>query len=402
MRIAISGASGFLGSELIPILEQKNFDLLLLGRKTDKLKKQYKHHEVMSYKQWDNFKGNIDLFINLTTENNQSSADLEQFNSVNIELMMKLAERAARIGTKRFINFSTFQALDNFNNTPYAISKRQAAEALKLNHAHFATTIYVPYIYGVRWSGKLTFLNNLPTSMSLPSFYVFKSLKPAVSVNKIFAFLLMNEISGPEQLLSDNMENNNCYTSIKRMIDIILALTLLFAFWWLFIITAIVIKIDSKGPVIFTQARVGRNKVIFNCYKFRTMHQNAPERATHDSDLKLVTRLGGVLRQTKVDELPQLFNVLKNNMSFVGPRPCLPSQAQLISERSKFGVFNIKPGISGWAQINQIDMEDPVKLAKKDHEYCHMRSTLIDAKILILTFLGNGQGDKTNKKYGSS
>lgn len=395
MRIAISGASGFLGSELIPIFEQKNFDLLLLGRETNKLRKKYKHHKVMSYKQWDNFEGKIDLFINLAAENNQSSANLQQFNSVNFELMITLADRAASIGTKRFVNFSSFHALDNFNATSYAISKRRAADALKLKHPKFATTVYVPYIYGTRWSGRLILLNNFPTSISVPIFYVFKSLEPVVNVNEISDFLLMNKISEPTKLLSDNMADNKFYAYTKRMVDITLALTLLFAFWWLLIIIAIAIKIDSKGPVIFIQTRVGRDNASFNCYKFRTMRQNSPERATHDSDASLITRLGGSLRKTKIDELPQLFNVLKNNMSFVGPRPSLLSQTRLIRERSKFGVHEMKPGISGWAQVNQIDMRDPLKLAKKDYEYKLMRSTLFDFRIMLLTLSGRGQGDKT-------
>ena len=119
--------------------------------------------------------------------------------------------------------------------------------------------------------------------------------------------------------------------------------------------------------------------------------------ATHEVNSASLTRVGLILRKTKIDELPQVWNVLKNEMSLVGPRPCLPSQDELISERNKKNVLSIKPGITGLSQIQNIDMSTPIKLAQKDSEYLALRSLLLDLKILLKTATGSGQGDKTNK-----
>lgn len=156
----------------------------------------------------------------------------------------------------------------------------------------------------------------------------------------------------------------------------------------------LLIKRDSEGPGIFRQVRVGRNGKPFVCYKLRTMSQDAPNVPTHDSRSSSITRIGRWLRATKADELPQLWNVLMGQMSFVGPRPCLPTQVELIEERRKRGVLELRPGITGLAQINDIDMSDPVRLAKVDADYVAKRTFALDMKILVRTVTGGGQGDK--------
>lgn len=162
------------------------------------------------------------------------------------------------------------------------------------------------------------------------------------------------------------------YRIIKRIIDFICALLGIILLSWLFIILIIWIKIDSKGPVLFKQKRVGINKTYFNIYKFRTMYIDTPkDMPTHmlSNPEQYITKAGKFLRKTSLDELPQIFNILKGEMSIIGPRPALWNQDDLIAERDKYGANDVMPGLSGWAQINGRD-ELPIDVkAKLDGEY---------------------------------
>lgn len=150
---------------------------------------------------------------------------------------------------------------------------------------------------------------------------------------------------------------------------------------------------DTGSPVFF-QIRVGKQKRLFTLIKFRTMSLGTKSMGTHLVDNSTITKLGKFLRKTKLDELPQLFNVLFGHMSLVGPRPCLPSQKKLISEREKRRVFDVKPGVTGLAQINEVDMSTPRKLARYDMIMMHKMSLVVYIKLIIATALGKGSGDR--------
>ena len=141
--------------------------------------------------------------------------------------------------------------------------------------------------------------------------------------------------------------------------------------------------------------RVGRYGKTFTCYKFRTMQQGTVQAGTHEVSQASVTSIGRFLRGTKLDELPQVWNILKNEISLIGPRPGLPVQKELFEARQAWGVFDVKPGISGLAQVNNIDMSDPEKLARWDARYIALQSLVLDIKITLATVRGGGQGDKT-------
>ena len=174
----------------------------------------------------------------------------------------------------------------------------------------------------------------------------------------------------------------------KRLIDIILSLLaiIILAVPMLLIVLAIVI--DSKGSPVFTQKRVGKDKKHFKIYKFRTMRIDTPRDApTHllSNPEQWITNVGGFLRKTSLDELPQIFNILFGSMSIIGPRPALWNQYDLIEERDKYGANDVRPGLTGWAQINGRDeLEIPVK-AKLDGEYIEKMSLGFDIKCFFLT-----------------
>lgn len=186
------------------------------------------------------------------------------------------------------------------------------------------------------------------------------------------------------------------YMAFKRTMDIFLSAVALIILLPVFLLLAIAIKLDSKGPVIFKQKRVGRNKTYFNILKFRTMRTETPcDVPTHMlcNPYDCITRVGKFLRKTSLDELPQLINILKGEMSIIGPRPALWNQQDLIDERDKYNANSIRPGLGGWAQINGRDeLEIDVK-AKLDGEYVEKIGLIMDLKCLFRTILAVVKSD---------
>lgn len=173
---------------------------------------------------------------------------------------------------------------------------------------------------------------------------------------------------------------------LKRCFDFIFALVGIILLSPFIIIISIGIKVDSPGPVFFKQKRIGKENEIFTIYKFRSMKTGTPDLPTHlINPSSYVTKVGVVLRKSSLDELPQLFNVLLGNMSFVGPRPALHNQEELIVSRTKRGIHHIPPGITGWAQINGRDDIDDVDKVILDQFYLDNLSIKMDLKIIFLT-----------------
>lgn len=156
----------------------------------------------------------------------------------------------------------------------------------------------------------------------------------------------------------------------------------------LFLIVAILIKLDSNGPIIFKQVRIGKNGKKFNIYKFRSMKVEAPNLSTEEfkNSFDFITKVGRIIRKTSIDELPQLVNILKGDMSIVGPRPVIESETELLELREIYKVNDILPGITGLAQINGRDDVNNYKKAKYDYEYLKNRSIILDVKIILKTF----------------
>lgn len=183
---------------------------------------------------------------------------------------------------------------------------------------------------------------------------------------------------------------------MKRLFDVALALLLLVPAGMAVALLGLWVRLDSPGPALLRQARVGLGGRVFTCYKLRTMRDGTPSAPSHEVGATAVTGAGRLLRRLKLDELPQLWNILKGEMSFVGPRPCLPSQAELIAERQARGVDRIRPGVTGVAQVAGVDMSDPARLAALDATYLSDMSLRRDIGLIARTVIGAGRGDRTN------
>ncbi|MBW3168688.1 sugar transferase [Qipengyuania flava] len=184
----------------------------------------------------------------------------------------------------------------------------------------------------------------------------------------------------------------------KRALDICLALGLAIPAAMVAAICAIAVAIEARANPLFIQTRVGFGKQSFKIVKLRTMPPQTRNAPSHEIDAKAILKVGKIIRATKLDELPQIWNVLCGDMSFVGPRPCLPAQKELIAERAQRGIYNLRPGITGPAQLAGIDMSTPRKLAEADAVYLKQQSLLGDLKILLRTFTGSGSGDAATKR----
>lgn len=202
------------------------------------------------------------------------------------------------------------------------------------------------------------------------------------------------------------------YKTVKKILDRVLALLGLIILSPLFLLLMLAIKLDSKGPVFFKQKRVGIYKSHFFILKFRTMRIDTPkDTPTHllSNPKQYITKMGGFLRKTSLDELPQIINILKGDMAIVGPRPALWNQYDLIAERDKYGANDILPGLTGWAQINGRD-ELPIDVkARLDGEYVQKMGFLMDLRCLLGTVVsvakqegvvegGTGELEKNRKK----
>ena len=182
-----------------------------------------------------------------------------------------------------------------------------------------------------------------------------------------------------------------------RIFDFLFALIGIISLMPLMLLIVLILYLENKSPFFF-QERIGRNLKNFTLIKFRTMRKGTQNCATHLVDSSRITPLGAFLRRTKLDEIPQLWNVLKGEMSFVGPRPCLPIQEELIKFRKELNVHLSLPGITGLAQVKGIDMSDPLFLAKTEHKMIKEFNIINYFWFIFVTLTGNGFGDKIKKE----
>ena len=208
--------------------------------------------------------------------------------------------------------------------------------------------------------------------------------------------------------MRNKLKNKKGYLIVKRIIDVVISIIALIILLPIFAIISIAIKIESKGPIFFKQKRIGKDKKNFTIYKFRTMRTDTPkDMPTHmlKNANGYITKVGNILRKTSLDELPQLLNIIKGDMSIIGPRPALWNQYDLVEERDKYHANDLKPGLTGWAQINGRDELEIPQKAKFDGEYVDKISFVFDLKIFFKTIINvfkhegvvEGAIDKSNK-----
>jgi lipopolysaccharide/colanic/teichoic acid biosynthesis glycosyltransferase len=411
MKIVITGASGFVGGEIIQYFEKVGADLLLVGRNPKSLATLYPYHSTTDYAGLAHAGVGYDAILHMAVKNNDSTGTDAEFQVANVGLLHTVlgAVREAGIGT--FINLTTLHAANaqsasqSDKMTPYARSKRAADAVLAKQTDLRIINLRLPAVYGKVYKGKLAIVNPLPGPLRLIGFKTLAALKPTVHIREVFDTVAQVLSSVPnldaaqgvhtDIIVTDRQTNNQVYHCVKRLIDLVFVFSVIAFFWWVLVIAWIAVKFSSAGPALFIQDRVGLNGKVFSCYKFRTMNVGTQQTGSHNVDVTVITKVGHFLRRTKIDELPQIWNILFKQMSLIGPRPCLPIQKKLIVERTERDILHVLGGVSGLAQIQNVDMSDPVRLAHLDAEYVKLRTIPLDLKIILSTAIGRGQGDKT-------
>lgn len=395
-RIVITGATGFIGRQLVPRLLASGADLLLVSRDPEKVQTIWPGVERCDYASLAMRATDYDLLVHLAVTNSDASATCEDFKRANVDLLLEVARAARDAGIPQFLNVSSVHALDSRNRSDYAKTKR-AGDAQLRNEVHDIgiTTLYLPLVYGDSWSGRVACLNHLPKPVARGIFHALAAFKPTLHIDELGAWILRDRQNSADDMviLTADQDQNHFFRFTKRVIDLTFAVAVLACLWWLLLILWLLIRLESPGPGLFVQERIGKGGRRFHCLKFRTMRQGTRQAGTHEVSPSAVTRVGRLLRRTKLDELPQVWNILRNEVSLIGPRPCLPVQTQLIEARGARGVLRLTPGISGLAQINGVDMSTPEDLARWDARYMALRSLLLDFSIVCSTGLGRGHGD---------
>ena len=207
--------------------------------------------------------------------------------------------------------------------------------------------------------------------------------------NKLIYNQSTNVSSVSKTKMKEYRDSSLIYRVIKRIVDVICSLLGIIILSPILIIVSILIKLESKGPIIFKQVRAGKNSKPFYIYKFRSMKTNTPNIATNDFNnaSDYITKVGRFIRKTSLDEIPQLFNILKGDMSIVGPRPVILEEVELIELRQMYNVDKILPGITGWAQINGRDNIGNEEKVKYYYEYLTKKSIIMDLYIIVMTAL---------------
>lgn len=392
LNILLIGGTGFVGSQLAPILRRRGHHVVLGSRNGDSTQ------GVIGREGWAAAIDKAEVIALLSVVNNHVDASVEQFRAVNVDLPLELAELLVGRTQKRLILFGSDHSDSKATFDMYAQSKAELTKHLSEMADVAVTMLILSPVHGKDFVRKLGFVDHLPRPLRAMSVTMIGALRP-LSHAELIAGAIENARNAPIgksvfQRIVDDQDRNLVYRWVTRSLDLAFASAVFVFFGWLMVILAILIKSSSAGPALFKQKRVGREGQIFSCYKFRTMYIDTPQVATHQVSANSTTAVGKRLRKWKLDELPQIFNILANQMSLVGPRPCLPSQAELVDARRRLGVLAVKPGVTGWSQIQGIDMSDPERLSQCDAEFCARRSIPFYVRIAVLTFLGKGNGDR--------
>lgn len=397
LKILITGADSFIGRQLVPHLRDAGCELLLVGRDPVELQARFPDVDSCSYDEIPYHGQGFDMLVHLEVLDNAAEASPDEFERVNVDMLASALTLAKAANIARFVNVTSFHALSR-TDTPYTRSRRKGLEIVEGTEGIEVFNLFLPTVYGDEFSGKLSLITRVPGFLRGAALTFLTAMAPSVQVERVARFLAGGGMGPDRNVFLANPQHENIVFRIgKFLLDLSFIVALIGVWWWLLLIVWILIPLDSPGRGIFAQRRIGQNGKEFTVYKFRTMKCGTRQAGTHEMSSASVTRMGAFLRKTKLDELPQVLNVVIGNVSLVGPRPCLPVQTQLIEERQKRGVFAVKPGITGLAQINDIDMSDPVKLARWDARYIAQRSLPSELKIAAATFLGRGASDKLRK-----
>ena len=392
MKIVVTGVDGFVAGQLVPLLLEAGHSLLLVSRNPGSLKDWLPRSESVSTADWASRASSYDAVLHLAVQDSGSGGPSASFMEVTDGLSGDLAAKARDLGIKRFIFASSVHTLDPLDDSFYAQSLRAEEESVRCCFGGSCEVVHVGAVYGSRFSGKMAILNNLPPFIRRPGFQVLSALNPVTNVRPIANYLSSDPAatSGRVTILADDKDDNPFYCFWRRTLDLVFVTGAVLLSPLLAIVLAVVVMRDGS-PGFFLQDRIGAGGKVFRCIKIRTMANGTVSQGTHLVEDGAATKVGRFLRRFKIDEVPQAINVAKKEMNLIGPRPSLADQDDVIESRKSLGVQRSTPGLTGWAQVNGIDMSAPGELAMLDAQYLKLRSILWDIKIMKRTLRSGSQ-----------
>jgi lipopolysaccharide/colanic/teichoic acid biosynthesis glycosyltransferase len=385
-KLAVLGASGAVGKALVPLLEQRGFDVIPFGRNQVRLADCFP--DLTCFQNDDLpvqlVRERVTAILDLAVLNNNVSAEDDAFMAFNFDRPVALVQVARASDVPTVILLSSTHALTP-GKSAYARSKARLREWVLEQDDALAHVVTLPKI-----------ITASPSSALSSVWKQLGALKPVVSIANVADLIAAAIEAGPAgpREIRPAPSLPVSYRFLSRAVDLLVGLLVLVTMGWLIALLIVAVRFDSPGPGIFAQVRVGRFERPFTVYKLRTMTVGTAYAGTHEIGAAAVTRLGRALRKYKIDELPQAWNLVRGDLALVGPRPCLPTQTELVELRRQYGIFDAKPGITGLAQVNDIDMSDPKRLARWDSDYLAQQGLVLDWQILLMTFIGKGRGDR--------
>lgn len=387
MLIVLTGASGFVARLLAPRLLARGHRVRLVTDRPSAIEGAWTDLPRFSSDQLEEAFAGADCVVHLAARNNNRSGSLAEFRADNVAVAIDAHRAAGEANVGSFIFASSILAARGDQGSAYSNTKHEAEQALVAPGDSRLTILRLGAVHAAgEASGRLGRIRRLPRLLRPAARSMLMALRPTTSADRLCDAI---EAAAPGlRVLTDRQDGNLTYRFAHRVFDIAFSAVVIGLFWWLLIGIWVAVRLGSSGPGILAQDRIGQDGRVFKCYKFRTMAEGTKVAGTHDVPDTAVTPIGRILRRAKLDELPQALNLIRGDMAFVGPRPCLPVQTDLIAARQARGVLNVRPGITGWAQANGIDMRDPERLARVDEDWLNERCLPLDTKIILATFLG--------------
>ncbi|MEM8979210.1 MAG: sugar transferase, partial [Pseudomonadota bacterium] len=359
MNIIITGATGRLGSSLVSTAIAEGHKVTVLSRDPAQASQVFPGVPCIGIDDFSQACCNAQRVIHLATKNSDQVGEDGSFFQANLDFAKNIYERSQRLSTPLFINVSSVHALPLGPSSAYGRSKRAFAEWLEDQASETHVTIYLPYILDASDTGLRKIIGMLPRALREVTYQFMAALKPAICKSE-FERQVLSE-NQRTLILTNSVFDNPFYKVLNRILDLAFAFVVLILGIIPFCIISLFIRAETSAAALFLQDRVGLNGTVFKLIKLRTMYKNTQQTGTHNVPETQITKSGKWLRALKIDELPQAWNIVRNQLSLVGPRPSLPVQSELNSARKRRGIDRVKPGITGLAQINGIDMSNPEK-----------------------------------------
>ena len=386
MKVVVRAISEVTGNLISSELARAGHTVLLISNESRWRESEFAGYTVETPEEWEKCAQDYDAFLLFAGPINCRSKVSRQRFPKDQSHIENYRNNARRLGIARFIIFSDFR---NFLPRPdsqrdgNSCSRRLVEQA---NSGNDAERVYLGKIYSRRKNIRLITATHRSNPFGLFRDPFLSWLLPTTSVDQIINYLKLSVVDGSaqKQILTDPKSEQFGYRMWRVLLDSTFVTTVLLIAPLMLVVWLAVI-LESGRPGLFLQERLGPAGSVFKCVKLRTMKNGTPSAATHEVPGGSVTKLGSIFRRLKLDEVPQAWNILRGEMSLVGPRPCLPSQKEVILARDKHGVLKHRPGLTGWAQANGVDMREPELLAQYDGEYVGFQSAWFDLVILAKT-----------------